>query len=323
MSKIIQIDELYDNYHEMSFGYIGIVLETKEIKYYSYYNLNQEYSCENLYEFDPNNLEIGSKISWHMYHCNHKSSLVEKMPSELEPLVKKIINQHKQYNINNNYPIENIDKNSTNLSIQYQSNFSLFGDLGFSATYIPVKNIIGLAIDKSEWKNLSNDEKGNIIHEVGHMKASSYRIDEVNNILIVKTGFYLSKIELEPINLENGDIFYRIISVPKRWENYNERALEEIINDLDCSLAFSSFNGNYPKFGKRLNDLCDKKITYARYNIGIEEIYMDLQEIIDSRDLVDELLEYVGDSIYGHDPELSENKALQLIKQYEKKKYKI
>lgn len=316
MSKIIQIDYLYDNYHEMNFGYIGIDLDTKEIKYYSYYNLKQEYNEKTVYEFDPNNLEVGSKISRHMYHCNHKSSLAETLPSELKQLVKKIINQHKQYNINNNYPIEYIDKNLINLSIEYRSNFSLFGDLGFSATYVPVENTIGLAIDKSKWENLSNDEKCNIIHEVGHMKASSYRLDEVNNILIVKTGFYLSKVELEPINLENGDIFYRIISVPKRLENCNERALEEMINDLDCSLAFSSFNGNYPKLGKKLNDLCDQKLTYARYDIGIEEIYTCLQKIIDSKDLADELLEYVGDSIYGYDPEISENKASQLIKRY-------
>lgn len=316
MSKIIQIDELYDNYCEMNFGYIGIDLETKKIKYYSHYNLNQEYSPKNLYEFDPNNLEVDNKISWHMYHCNHKSSLAKKLPIELEKLVKGIINQHKQYNINNNYPIEYINKNLINLSIEYQSDFSLFGDLGFSATYTPIENTIGLAIDESKWKNLSNDEKCFIIHEVGHMKASSYRHDEVNNILIVKTGFYLSKVELEPINLENGDIFYRITSVPKRWENCNERALEEIINDLDCSLAFNSFNGNYPKLGKRLNDLCDKKLTYARYDIGIEEVYTCLQKIIDSRDLADELLEYVSDSIYGYDPEISEKKALQLIKRY-------
>lgn len=317
MSKIIQLETLYDNYHEFDFGYIGMDLDTKKIKYYSYYNLKQEYDRNSLYEFDPNNLEIGSKICWHMYHCKHKSILSEEVPKEFEQLVKCFINQHKQYNINNNYPIEYIDSNLVNLSIQYQSNFSLFNNSNFSATYTPVENVIGLAFDKSKWTKLSNDEKDSLIHEIGHMKASRYKLDEVNNLLILKTGFYWSKIKLEPIILENGDVFYKIINVPEKWENCTERALEEIINDLDCSLAFSTFNGSYPKIGKRLNDLCDKKLTYARYDVGIKELYTSLQKIIDSHDLVDELLGYIGDSIYGYNCEISENKTLQLIKQYE------
>lgn len=152
------------------------------------------------------------------------------------------------------------------------------------------------------------------------MKASNYRLDEENNILYVKTGFYWSEIELKPITLENGDIFYKITKVPEKWKNRNEKALEEIINDYDCSLVFSSFNGNYPKIGKRLNDLCDKKLTYARYDLGIKQFYLSLQNIINSKDLANELLEHIGDSIYGYDPEESENKAIELIKKYEDKK---
>lgn len=321
MSKIIQINKLYDNYHEMYFGYIGMDLETKELKYYSHYDLKQKYNINSLYEFDPNNLEIDSYISWHMYHCKNKHCLSEKLPDEFDQLVKSLIEKHRQYNISNNYQVQYIDQNSTNLSIKYQSNFSLFGDLEFSATYTPVENVIGLAIDKSKWNNLLNDDKNSLIHEIGHMKASSYKLDEKNNILIVKEGFYISKIELQPITLENGDIFYEIINVPKRKENYAQRAIEEIVNDLDCSLAFNTFNGTYPKLGKRLNDLCDRILIRARYDIGVEQLYISLQKIIDSYDLVEELLEHIGDSIYGYDPEISESKALKLIKKYEDKKY--
>ncbi len=317
MSKIIQVGSLYDNYHEMDFGYRGIDMETKKIRYYSHYDSNQKYNINSLYEFDPNNVEEDSYISWHMAHCKYKDNSSKKIPDELEQLVKSLIEQHKQYNISNNYPIEDINQNSVNLSIQYQSNFSLFGDSEFSATYTPVENIIGLTTAQSEWNNLSDDDKDSLIHEIGHMKASNYKLDEINNILIVREGFYISKVNLEPVMLENGDIFYMVINVPKKCDNYPGRALEEIINDLDCSFAFNSFNGTYPKLGKRLNDLCDKKLTYARYDTGIEGVYQCLQKIIDSRDLADELLENIGDSIYGYDSEISENKALQLIKRYE------
>lgn len=325
MSKVIQIDNLYDKYHSITFGYVGIDLETKEIKYYSHYNSKQEYYGDSLYEFDPSNLDTESSISWHMHHCTYKRPPISnELPDELVAFTKYFINQHKEYNIKNNYSIKNIEENVINLSLQYRSNFSLFGGARFSAIYIPVENIIGLAINKTEWGMLSNDKcdnfKNSLIHEIGHMKVSNYKLDETSNILFVKTGFYWSEIELKSIILENGDIFYKIAKVPKEWENRNQKALEEIMNDFDCSLAFSSFNGNYPKLGKRLNDLCNQKLTYARYGIGIEELYTGLQKIIDSRDLVDELLEYIGDSIYGYDKEISENKALQLIKKYEENK---
>lgn len=325
MSKIIQINELYDKYHRINFSYVGIDLETKEIKYYAHYNSKREYYGNLLFEFDPSNLDNESPISWHMHHCTFKrTSLSDKLPDELVELSICFINKHKEYNINNNYPIQNIDENLINLSLQYRSNFSLFGGTGFSAIYIPVDNIIGLTIDKTNWDSLSYDIRdsyiNSLIHEIGHMKVSNWKLDETTNILSVKTGFYWNEVELNPIMLENGDIFYKIAKTPKERKNYNQEALEEIMNDFDCSLAFSSFNGKYPKLGKRLNDLCDEKLTYARYGIGIEELYTGLQKIIDSRDLVDELLEYISDSIYGYDTEMSGKKALQLIKKYEESK---
>lgn len=253
-----------------------------------------------------------------------RPSISDKLPDELVELTEYFINQHKTYNINNNYSIQNIDENVINLSLQYKSNFSLFGGTRFSAIYIPVENIIGLATNKTEWHRLSDNErdsfKNSLIHEIGHMKVSNCELNETTNILSVKTGFYWSDIELNPIMLENGDIFYKLTKVPNELKNCNQKALEEIINDFDCSLAFSSFNGNYPKLGKRLNDLCDQKLTYARYGIGIEALYTGLKKIIDSRDLVDELLEYISDSIYGYDTEISEFKSLQLIKKYEENK---
>lgn len=327
MSKIIQIEKLHDNYHYMDFGYVGVDLETKEIKYYSFYNSNQEYNSNSLYEFDPNNIENGSSIAWHMYHCSYnRPSLSDQLPDELVQLAQLFITRHREYNINNHYPVQNIDQNSINLSIQYRSNFSLFGNSGFSALYIPINNIIGLTTDKTKWNRLSSeqkeDAKNSLIHEIGHMKASNYKLDEDNNILHVKTGFYWSAIQLEPITLENGDIFYKIVKVPDKWQNCNEKALEEMINDLDCSFAFDIFKGSYPKLGAKLNDLCDKKLTFARYDKGIEQFYTSLKEIIDSQDLASELLEHIGNSIYGYDPEDSKNKALQLIKKYEDKKYR-
>ena len=232
MSKIIQIGNLYDNYHKMDFGYRGIDIETKRIRYYSHYDLNQKYNVNSLYEFDPNNIEVDNHINWHMAHCKYKSNSSKKIPDELEQLVKSLIEQHKQYNISNNYPIEYIDQNKISLSIQYQSNFSLFSDSEFSATYTPVENIIGLTTVQSEWNNLSDDDKDSLIHEIGHTNASCYKRDQVNNVLIVKEGFYINDAKLNPIILENGDIFYMVINVPKKCDNYPGRALEEIEKGL-------------------------------------------------------------------------------------------
>lgn len=319
MSKIIQIKELYDYYHNFNFGYIGMDLETKKIRYYSHYNSKEEWNRNSLYEFDPNSLENNSSIAMNMDHCKYKNGLYEKLPDEFEQWVKSLINWHRQYNINNNYPVQYIDQNMANLSIQYQSNFSLFSDQNFAASYTPVENIIGLTFDKSRWNMLSSDEKNSLIHEIGHMKSSSYELDDSNNLLIVKTGFYLNKIKLIPIILENKDVFYKTSHILSNDSNDYMMALEEIINDLDCSLAFSTFNSHYPKLGERLNNLCDQKLTYARYNVGIEQFYMSLQKIIDSRDLVNELLQCISDSICL-DPSF-EGKAIQLIKKYEDKKF--
>ncbi len=318
MSKIIQIKKLYDYYHDMCFGYIGMDLDTRKIRYYSHYNNKQKWCCNILYEFDPKKLQDDNIISWHMHYCKQKLTLIKSIPEELDLLIKSFLKQHRNYNITNNYSIENIDKNSVDLYLKCQSDFSLFSSLEYRAIYIPVLNVVELNCNKSTLDSLSQDDKCSLIHELGHMKVSSYRLDEANNLLIVKTGFYLRKVVLEPTILENNDIFYKTLNtVPK--ENNIEEALEEIINDLDCSLAFKSFKGNYPRLGNLLNGLCNGSLTYARYNGGLDKVYMELQKIIDSRDLAHELLVHIGDSIYGCNPEISENKALQLIKKYEEK----
>ena len=45
MNQIIQIAKLYDSHHKINFGYVGIDIDTRKIKYYSFYddkeNINQ------------------------------------------------------------------------------------------------------------------------------------------------------------------------------------------------------------------------------------------------------------------------------------------
>ena len=304
MSKIIQISKLYDNYNEMIFGYVGIDIESKKIRYYSYYNSNNEYTPNTLYEYNPTELNTDSIINWHMYHCDYKRpEISQELPKNLTNLIHSYINKHMIYNLNHNYTIENINNNKKNLSIQYEHTFSLLSDPSFSACYVPVENIILLTTDETEWKELSPKEKKDfkniLIHEIGHMKASYWTVDDINNVLYVKTGFYHTQSELEPIVMETGDIFYKMITTPNKWEHQVERALEEIINDLDCSYAFPKFYGVYPQFGEKLNELCDRKLTYARYNNGLEQLFIHLQSIINSKDLAIELLENIKDSIYG------------------------
>ncbi len=43
MNQIIQIAKLYDSHHKINFGYVGIDIDTRKIKYYSFYDDKGKY----------------------------------------------------------------------------------------------------------------------------------------------------------------------------------------------------------------------------------------------------------------------------------------
>ena len=43
MNQIIQIAKLYNSHHKINFGYVGIDIDTRKIKYYSFYDDKGKY----------------------------------------------------------------------------------------------------------------------------------------------------------------------------------------------------------------------------------------------------------------------------------------
>lgn len=326
MARIVQIDKLYDHYHHMTFGYAGVDLETGEIKYYSFYDHNDHYNSRILYEFDMNNLN-GQYLPWHMKYCCYKRpSFSSQLSQKLRSAVDEVIDNHKKFNIENGFPTTNLDFNRKNLSIKSINVLNLFGTNNVCGVYIPVSNVVELINCDCDQECISSEEllqqNSVLIHEIGHMKVTKCDLDEKNNKLLVRIGFYNSEVALEPFELQNGDVFYKIENMPGKSINKEGRALEEVINDVECSIIFPSYIGNYPKFGKQLNELCDGKLLMARYTNGIDDYYSGLTNIINSEDLATELLGNLSESIYGSEPKRAEEKAMKLIKKYQNEKFK-
>lgn len=331
MSKVVEIVKLIDYYQFALFGFVGVDIETGNIKYYSHYDRNNVYRQNELYEFDINKIDGNYKLLQNLQHCTYESRKVSpELPQELTSLLPAIILEHTKFNLSRSLPITYINLNKNNVSLEYNSGQYAFGTSSFAARYVPIRNVIQLTATKEEWETFQDYRKiehlNYLRHEVGHMKATRIKLYENTNKLLVKTGFSSYKMTLLPcinaVNL-NGEIdaFYGVHITS--YVNDLEVILEEIINDLDCTLACKGFVGGYPSLGKRINTLCDDKLLEARYCHGMDIYYDSMCKIINSKDLAVELLETMLDSAYGKNPTISFEKANQLIKKYEIAKRKI
>lgn len=329
MRYIIEIGTLYDNYQEMNFGYVGMDLDTGERHHYSKYDSDGNWNSEVITEFDINKQNDWGPLHWHLYHCSYKVEYREKLPEEVISLSYQMIDKHLIYNKQNGYPIDTLEKNLDNLSFKYVSNISLFGDLGFSGRYIPVKNTIEMPITNIEWQRYGENEiketEDILLHETGHLKVSNYSLDIKNKELKVRTGFYTSIVKVEPVMLGNGDIFLKFERTSDLYKRDEDRILEEVMNDFDCKEINSNFVSTYPNVGYILNDLCDGRLQRARYyEDGIEELYNSLNSLIKSRDLVNELLLSIVETNRSFEDNYKENEAhmMKLLKKYQHVKNK-
>lgn len=326
MKYIIQIGALYDKHYKMVFGYVGKDLETGEIHYYAKYDNLGHYSSDCLSEFNINQMDYSEPLLRHLSYCDYikDKEMVRELPKEILTLTFEMINKHLVYNKENGYPIEFLTNNSSNLSVEYTSALSLFSDAEFSGRYVPVQNTIDIPITASEWENYGDQEKktakDTLLHETGHLKVSTHRLDIPNKLLNIRTGFYNSTVNLEPVVLANGDIFLK----PNRNNILDDdygRILEEIMNDFDCIQINPNFNPVYPNVGHMLNELCDGRLQMARYyDDGIEELYDSLFKLIESRDMVDELLESIKYASEYDDSNCEENNShmMKLLNLYHK-----
>lgn len=323
MRRFIHVQILSNESCDLDFGYVAIDADTGEICYFANFDKYGIYDPSRLYSFDPSNIE--GDLAWHMACSGYPTTQIsEEIHPEIVDFIKKAIIAHRDYNIKKGYRTDLLDFNEKYLKVIYTPSYCLFGREEASI-YVPVENRMNLYCDRLGYEGSSKrekmEEKSNVIHEIGHMKVSSYRIDK--NKLFIKTGFFPSEAILEPIILENGDIFYKIKEAPIEGANLEKKALEEIINDTDCASIYKPFLRTYPNIGDSLNALCDGVLPKLRESDDAFLAYSDyLKEIVGSTDIVDEINGLIKDALFGRNRKKHEMKVLKLIKQCEDRKQK-
>lgn len=296
MSKIIQIRVFRYAYA----GFVGLDLETKKKRYFYY---PDEHS--GLVEFNPNTTTNKYLIAFVREHENSVAS------TEIKDFVEQGINVHREYNIANGYPTEFLDKNSSYLSINPYA-YAIDNFLGL-ASYNPIANKIEYSKDREIVYN-------HMIHELGHMKATKYKIYDEANMVYVISGLTVAMAEVEPIFLPNGDIFYRIKSDNLEYD-MKSKYIEEIMNDYDCSLFIPKYKVAYPDFGADLNYLCDNRLLMARYGSGIDELYTSLLTIEPSLSLLADLQDSLNAASEGNAN--GYNAAKRILARYKNKKKQL
>lgn len=323
MKKIIEVRKLYDSINHIEFGCIGIEEDSNKIRYFSHYNDLGEYNLNFLYEFNIASPKL-KILEYHLANCTIKDSyLNENLPKDLLNIIQDAFKKYKCYNKKVNLPNTFLFKNQLFMIVENEINLEN-NNRQCNAQYNPYSNSLFFKLEK--WQELTDREKeqmeNTILHEIGHLKVTQKTLK--SNNLYVQCGFNTDEIKLQPILLSNGDVFYK----PQKGKNeiYKpEIIIEEIINDFDCSKVSTNFQGNYPSFGSRINNLCDNELQIARYTNGMSVLTSHLLSIIKSKDLLEELLGTLYASVYSYDKwdrQTQEERADQLLLKYEKVKQK-
>ena len=325
MRRYIKVQELFDDHYNMIFGYVAIDVDTGKTHYFSTYDEFDNYNPKGIYPFDRE--KPREKVREHLRHCSYPFTKVSpEIPPDLICFIDDAFNYHYQYNEINDYPTNLLEFYKKKLKVISMPDCSLFGKKE-SSRYIPVENRMNLSCDNKNYdkayKKEKEQNKSNIIHEIGHLKVTNYRL--LNNRLYINIGFYPSIVKLSPIILSNRDIFYKIDKIPSERVYLEKRALEEIINDADCTLVYPGYMCGYPKIGTSLNKLCDNKLQEIRYVDEAFDVYCDyLRDVTGSKDIVQELNGLIKDTTYGNNPRKYGLKALKLIRQcQDRKRYNV
>lgn len=329
---IRDFNDVYDD--DITFGYEVYDLDTKEIKYFSFYTNEDIYTPGILHEFDPMNKKQDYFLNEHFIFGGFNRTNTPLLPDEIVSSVYDSILLHRKYNEDNNYSSENLDSNALFLVINYEGDIHTLLHGGLSrvstASYNSFNNTIGFYIDKLNWQNISDDVKKKIsgcaLHEVGHMEATSRVLDTKSNVLYLKTGFSHHAIGLTPILADDGSIIYDTDSI-MAVKNFDiGKSLEEIANEYKCSLLTNGkYSCTYPNLGNKLNTIFKDNLLNFRYNASINDVISYLVEIVPNEDLALELLNTIKESVKVVSPSLIEErekkvqKALSLMNIYEAK----
>lgn len=329
MRKFIEIGDIYDGYERVTFGYIVYDIETKEIKYYTFFDKSDIYTPDTLHEYDPNNRDPNYYVNDHDFFGRSKREKVfPNLPEELVSEVKSAIEPHRNFNKDNNLPTEYLDENQKYLVIDYVMDLEtmIHKDLDVlsSAYYSSIRNSINFFASKYDYANLPDDLKEELKytcrHEVGHMKATDIKLDDVNNKLLIQTGFNHNARNVHPIKTDDGNVVYHLgNNDPNRYHEL-EYGLEEFANDFDCLLTFKGdYKGVYPTLGGRLNNLFKGNLLNLRYTVTVADLIDYLREIIPSEDMAYELFCNLYDSLFQERKKEAVPKVIALIADYEKK----
>lgn len=96
MQVFIQIQDLYDEYCEMSFGYVAIDANTGETYYFTNYDKRGIYDPEMIYPLDPD--YITSKLAGHVACCSYVLGNSIDIHPEVIAFIDKSIKMHHAYN---------------------------------------------------------------------------------------------------------------------------------------------------------------------------------------------------------------------------------
>ena len=228
MRRFIHVQTLFDEACDLDFGYVAVDCDTGNICYFSHFDKSGTYNTSEIYPFDPNNVD--GDLAWHMARSGYQ---VDQISSEIHPEIveylSKSITAHRDYNIKNSYRIDILDFNAKHLHVVYTPSY-LAVNREAASMYSPVENRLDLYSNKLEYEDASKrkkmQEKSNILHEIGHMKVSTYEIKD--NKLFIRTGFFSSEATLEPIVLRSGDIFYKIKDAAKKGINLEKKLLKRL-----------------------------------------------------------------------------------------------
>lgn len=323
MNKILKLQDLYDAGTMLFFGFVGLDVDTKKLKYFICLDEKRNFDLRFAKEFDP--LNIGNlPICYGDYELKRFDTL---FPRELQSFADETLKIQQKFNEENGYPTSFFQDNEA--SLRYAS--SLYHLKVNIAKYVPFENLIVIPASAVSWPSLNPSEKkyvkDGIVHEQGHMKATRFSFDEKNALLNIIMGYWEYAIKYIPIIIGSNNLLLEPVNALSSETHLTPRekaskAIEEISNDYECYKSFPIYyQGYYPNLGKELDALCDGRFISGRYNGGLNLLENSLRQIEACEYMINDLFKCLTEATLNSNFE-AEGHARRLIKQYAELKRK-
>lgn len=298
-------------------GIIGMDMESGETKYYTFLDNHCNYDEDNFHLVDFNSMPNCMLKCWlkNFKRFNNR----ENLPDYLRDVLDEYLKKHRDYNLQNGFPVDAIDFNFSNLETKYfnipdtRLTFVCHGDY-----YSPINSIELVSNRKSE-EIASNQrvlEENVLTHELGHLKVARNILDKEVRRLNCSVGFRKFTYKLIPICMVGDDLIYigeKIVKKPY----FN--ALEETFNEYECSFIKKDYVCCYPFYAPILMDISNGTLLKARHENDGDEYFKVMTSIIDDENMARKTLEmmYLGLDLGSS---VEQGKAFQLLKKYQKAK---